>query len=99
MWLFEGQGGQRYGRRTLGHIVTYAAARARIGKKVSPHTLRHSFATHLMESGVPLPMIQKLLGHSNIKTTMIYLHISEPLASKIQSPLDVDNCQEVGNHG
>jgi integrase/recombinase XerD len=87
-WLFEGRGGNAYSRRSIGVIVNRAAKSARIGKEVSPHTLRHSFATHLLESGVSLPVIQKLLGHSSIKTTMIYIHVSEPLIDRAVSPLD-----------
>ena len=98
-WLFEGHGGDRYAARTLGHIVKHAALRARIGKNVTPHTLRHSFATHLMESGVALPVIQQLLGHTSIKTTMIYLHLSEPLLDSTPSPLDVYKGRKVVKHG
>jgi site-specific recombinase XerD len=97
-WLFDGREGGHYSARSLGKIVTDAAIKARIGKRVSPHTLRHSFATHLMESGVALPVIQQLLGHTSIKTTMIYLHISEPLVSRTQSPLDDDDLLGVGSH-
>jgi site-specific recombinase XerD len=87
-WLFEGRGGEQYSARSLGKVVTNAGHKAGIAKNVSPHTLRHSFATHLMEAGVPLPVIQKLLGHTSIKTTMIYLHISESLQERTHSPLD-----------
>jgi site-specific recombinase XerD len=73
--------------------------RARIGKNVTPHTLRHSFATHLMESGVALPVIQQLLGHTSIKTTMIYLHLSEPLLDSTPSPLDVYKGHKAVKHG
>jgi len=61
-WLFEGRNGEQYSARSLGKIVTNAALKAKLAKRVSPHTLRHSFATHLMESGVALPVIQQLLG-------------------------------------
>lgn len=98
-WLFEGLGGNRYGTRTLGHIVKHAAFKARIGKNVTPHTLRHSFATHLLESGIALPVIQKLLGHSSIKTTMIYLHVSEALIDRIDSPLDQIDFVKEARHG
>jgi len=99
-WLFEGRGGEQYAARSLGKVVTNAAHKAGIEKNVTPHTLRHSFATHLMEAGVPLPVIQKLLGHTSIKTTMIYLHISESLVEKTHSPLDEGkDLLEVSTHG
>lgn len=88
-WLFEGRNAKQYSCRSIGKIIDNAARKANINKRVSPHTLRHSFATHLLEAGVALPVIQKLLGHSSIKTTMIYLHVTEPLVERIKSPLDV----------
>jgi integrase/recombinase XerD len=90
VWLIEGRGGKQYGRRTIGKIVTDAAQKAGIKKNVTPHTLRHSFATHLMEAGIALPVIQKLLGHADLKTTMVYLHVSEVAIDKIKSPFDDD---------
>jgi integrase/recombinase XerD len=97
-WLFEGWDGKHYSARSLALVVAKAALRARIDKPVSPHTLRHSFATHLMEAGVPLPVIQQLLGHSSIKTTMIYLHVSEPAVNRTLSPLDDKDFPEVSDH-
>lgn len=87
-WLIEGKNGRQYSTRSIGNIVTNAAGKAHLGKTVTPHTLRHSFATHLMEAGIALPIIQKLLGHSNLKTTMIYLHVSEEAFEHIKSPFD-----------
>jgi integrase/recombinase XerD len=87
-WLFEGKDHKQYGKRMVAHIVTEAARKAKLGKTVSPHTLRHSFATHLMEAGIALPIIQQLLGHSNLKTTAVYLHVSEVTIDTIKSPFD-----------
>jgi site-specific recombinase XerD len=73
-----------------GHrIVARAARKAGINRRVGPHTLRHTYATHLLEGGVDLRSIQLLLGHQNLKTTTIYTHVSEAHLSSVRSPLDL----------
>jgi len=81
----------RHGSMTTKYVqmmIHDAAARAGINKKVTPHTLRHSFATHLLESGTDIRIIQELLGHSNLQTTQIYTHVSNEEKRKVKSPLD-----------
>jgi site-specific recombinase XerD len=70
------------------HACRVAAQRAGITKRVHPHTLRHSYATHLLEAGADLPSIQKLLGHADIRDTTIYLHLSWKHLTSVANPLD-----------
>ena len=88
-WLFEGQNGEGHITvRTIQRVFERAAFKAGVRKKVTVHTLRHSFATHLLENGTDLRYIQELLGHESPTTTEIYTHVSEKDFGKIQSPLD-----------
>jgi len=87
-YLFEGQHGGPYGKRSVQQIFNRAYQKSHIQKKATLHTLRHSFATHLLENGVSLRYIQQLLGHESSKTTEIYTHITKAGWEKIESPLD-----------
>ncbi len=84
-YVFEGRN-KKYSKKSVQKILEYSGKK--IGKRITPHMLRHSFATHLLESGVDIRYIQKLLGHSDIKTTEIYTHVSNKNLQNIKSPLD-----------
>lgn len=88
-WLFEGEKpGEQYSASALVKVLKEAASRAGIKHRVHVHMLRHSFATHLLEQGTDLRTIQELLGHNDIKTTSIYLHVTSAHKSSIPNPLD-----------
>jgi site-specific recombinase XerD len=88
-YLFNGQAkGQPMSKGLLSHIVNKAKKRSGINKNFSLHTLRHSFATHCLEDGMPLTTLQALMGHTSMQTTMIYLHVSELPLFRAFSPLD-----------
>jgi integrase/recombinase XerD len=87
-YVFEGQYGGQYSARSVQQIFHRAARAAGIKKEVSVHSLRHSYATHLLEAGTNLRYIQTLLGHSSPKTTMIYTHVARGVVTQVQSPLD-----------
>jgi integrase/recombinase XerD len=88
-YLFTGREGGLISAQNLQKIVRQSAARANINKSVHCHTLRHSFATHLLESGVDIRIIQELLGHSDLSTTQVYTHISGEQLRRVGSPLDI----------
>jgi len=89
VYLFEGQiPGQPMGERSIQYIINEALKKSSIRKEVSMHTLRHSFATHLLEAGVDLHSIQRQLGHSDLRTTMVYLHVAQIRPQPVHSPLD-----------
>jgi len=81
--LFLSQKGARLSRKGIWDLIKKYARMAHIKKKISPHTLRHSFATHLLEGGVDLRIVQELLGHADIATTQIYTHVSKDRLKKV----------------
>ena len=89
IWLFEGVNpGESYSAKSLQSVLKQALQKTSITKPVSLHWLRHSFATHLLESGTDLRYIQELLGHNSSKTTEIYTHVSTKSLQQIKSPFD-----------
>lgn len=89
VYLFEGAKGSSYSARSIQQLVKEAAFLAKINKIVTPHVLRHSFATHLIENGTDIRYVQELLGHNNLITTQIYTHITDLSKRNIKSPLDL----------
>ena len=87
-YLFEGQSGGRYSAESIVKIIKRSAQRSGIKRRVTPHMLRHSFATHHLESGTDLRYIQEFLGHGSPKTTEVYTHVAKTDFSKFTNPLD-----------
>lgn len=87
-FIFSGQFGEKYSDRSVGQVVKQLAKKAGINKRVYTHLIRHCSASHLLDGGLDINMIQRWLGHSSVKTTSIYLHTSHTTISKIKSPLE-----------
>lgn len=87
-WLFEGQTGGKYSETSLQKVFRAALEKSKVNPYATIHTLRHSYATHCVENGHNLKSVQEALGHSSLKTTEIYLHISSEALKKLRSPLD-----------
>ena len=89
-WLFEGrEPGQHLVAGSVGYMFERIKARAGVKHGHGIHCLRHSFATHLMEAGVALPVIQRLMGHTSLRTTQVYLHVTSQHLETVRSPLDL----------
>lgn len=89
IYVFNGQFKIQYTESSVNQLLKYWAKKAGIKKHIHAHTIRHSFATHLLEAGTDMMIVQKMLGHSNMTTTQIYAHISNKFISKIKTPLDL----------
>lgn len=88
VWLFERSPGEQFTESIVSKRLKAAAQEAGITKRIYPHLLRHSFATHLIEQGTDLKIVKELMGHNSIRTTEIYVHIADTFKSNIKSPLD-----------
>lgn len=88
IYLFEGQKGEQYSTRSIQQLFNNAVKKVGIKKKVTVHSLRHSFASHLLDNGTDIRFIQELLGHKHLSTTQIYIHINPASVKKIKSPFD-----------
>jgi len=87
-YLFQGQFKDEYSARSIQNILKRALNKCNIKKRITVHSLRHSFATHLVEQGTDIRIIQEILGHKDIRTTQIYTHISSANISKVNNPFD-----------
>ncbi len=97
VWLFEGPYGNAYSKSSFQKIFKKAMKKANINKAIGIHGLRHSYATHLLESGADIRFIQELLGHNSIKTTQVYTHVTNRSKLNIESPLDTLNAKDNTN--
>lgn len=88
VFLFEGSKGVQYSERSVQLVLKKAMKKANITTKGTVHTLRHSYATHLIKSGIDIRVVQELLGHSDIRATMIYTHITDVDKKSTPSPLN-----------
>ncbi len=87
-YLFEGQHGGKYSSASVQQLMRKHRIKANIKKRATPHTLRHSFATHLLDNGTDIRFIQELLGHQHISTTQIYTHVSNKNLEQVKSPIE-----------
>jgi len=87
-YLIEGRQGRKYSSESIQKVIKLAGEKAKISRTITPHMLRHSFATHLLEDGVDIRYIQRLLGHQNLETTTIYTQVANNKLENIVSPLD-----------
>ncbi|WP_317193482.1 tyrosine-type recombinase/integrase [Olleya sediminilitoris] len=89
IYLFEGINKGKYSAQSVRQFITKSCKKAKLNKPVTPHTLRHSYATHLLENGVDIRYIQSLLGHAKPETTMIYTHVQRKDLMSISNPLNI----------
>jgi site-specific recombinase XerD len=87
-YVLQGQFSEQYSSTSVNQVIKQLATKAGINKRVYTHLMRHNCFTHMAENGTDINLIQKLAGHSNVKTTLVYTHISHNLISKIQSPIN-----------